>query len=151
MLHFTGRGNKLYFSGTNLLEQTSGDTGYAMIHVPTGTELTIGGTTTGDTLYLYKSEQGAGIGGNGKSDSGLAAEYNGNITFTQGRILMKGTKQGALIGSGASAGTAAGTPGNITINGGFIHLIANARGAAIGGSAAKPGPPARMSISTAAP
>ena len=130
--------NTLFFEGTNILDMNTGDTGYASIHVPVGVSLTLTGGVN-DSMYLYKREMGAGIGGNGQvtggGSAGLDAEYNGNITIDGGNLFMKSSKQGALIGSGSNAGRTAGKPGDIIINGGNINLIAIARGAAIGGSA----------------
>lgn len=134
-LNFTGAGNCLRFKGTNILDLLSGTSGYALIHVPVGTELTIEGADEESVLYLYKSEQGAGIGGNGGNGSPLTPEYNGDITIASGKIFVKGTKQGALIGAGAGAYSAQSSPGNITIEGGELTMLANAGGAAIGGSA----------------
>jgi hypothetical protein len=141
MIDFTGAGNYLYFSGTSILDQNSNASGFAMIHVNSSTELTVGGTTPSDTLYFYKREQGAGIGGNGDASGseGQAPEYNGAITVTGGNLFMKNSKQGALIGSGANANSTQFTPGPITIEGGVLNLVAISRGAAIGGSAGSSG------------
>ncbi len=130
LVNFTGKGNKLTFAGVNVLEQTTDTSGYAMIHVNKDTELTI----CGETAYIYKSEQGAGIGGNGGNGTPLTPETNGKITFDGAKIFLKGTKQGAGIGSGAGIGTSA-TPGDIIVKNSEINLIANSRGSAIGGSA----------------
>ncbi len=132
MIDFMGAGNHLYFAGVSILDMNTGATGYAMFHVGQGAELTVGGVTPGDTLYFYKREQGAGIGGN-------QSEYNGKITITGGNIFMKNSKQGALIGSGANASAATGSPGDIIIEGGVLNLIPISRGAAIGGSAGSAG------------
>ncbi|MDR3296428.1 MAG: dockerin type I repeat-containing protein [Clostridiales Family XIII bacterium] len=129
MIGFRGDGNVLRFSGTSVLDQNTGATGYAMIHVNTAASLAVGGVTAGDRLYFYKSEQGAGIGGN-------TGEYNGNITITGGNLFMKNSKQGALIGSGSTINSAStGSPGSITVSRGTLNLIAVSRSAAIGGSA----------------
>lgn len=124
---FTGVGNTFTFKGVNLLERTLRQpSGKAMIHVGTGTELTIEGYEESSTLYFYKAEMAAGIGGN-------TGENNGNITINSGHIFGKGTMKGAVIGQGAST-TADAAAGTITINGGVLNLIAVAKGAAIGGS-----------------
>ena len=132
-INFTGANNFLYLKGTNLIEKNTNATGYAMIHVGPDAELTIddaSGDSTVGTLYFYKNEQGAGIGGNQQ-------EVNGKITIAGGKIFGKGSKQGAVIGTGAR--TAGNTPGDIRITGGEVNLIANARGALIGGSAGSTG------------
>lgn len=133
-------GNELTFVGTSVLDMDTNATGYAMVHVPQGTGITIGGATEDDTLYFYDREQGAGIGGNGVNTStGLKAEYNGDITITKGNFFMKNSKQGALIGSGAAASGTSGKPGDIIIKGGVLNLLPISRGAALGGSAGKTG------------
>ena len=131
MINFRGAGNELSFSGTNILDKDTGASGYAMIHVPDSTELTV----TGGMLYLYKREQGAGIGGNGGASGGegQTAETNGNINIAGATIYGKNSKQGALIGAGAQAGSQ--RPGDINIEDSTLYLIAISRGAAIGGSA----------------
>jgi hypothetical protein len=141
MIDFRGSGNSLYFKGTSILDQNTNASGYAMIHVNTETELTVGGVTPYDTLYFYKREQGAGIGGNGNASGseGQSPEYNGKITITGGNLFMKSSKQGALIGSGADASSTNSAPGDITILGGVLNLLPIARGAAIGGSAGSSG------------
>ena len=128
--NFTGAGNKLTYVGTSMIDKDTNATGYALIHVPYGAELTISGKDADDSLYLYKREQGAGIGGN-------SGEGNGTITFEQGNLFIKGSKQGAVIGCGANASSA--STGEITINGGTINVIGVARGAGIGGSAGSDG------------
>ncbi len=130
VIEFTGTGNTLCLAGTNLIDNDGSD--YSAIHVPADASLTVADLPDDEgtgVLYLYKNSQSAGIGG----DSG---EANGQITFESGRIFAKGTKQGAVIGTGSSA---TGTTGDITINGGELYLIANARGAAIGGGAGSSG------------
>ena len=141
MIDFSGENNFLFFKGTCLLDQDTNATGYAMIHVNASTELTLGGVSDSDTLYFYKREQAAGIGGNGDASGaeGQTPEYNGKITITGGNIFGKGSKQGAVIGSGADANAVVGTPGDIIIQGGILNLIANARGGLIGGSAGSSG------------
>ncbi len=135
LIDFNGKDNVLNFSGTNILELDTNASGYAMIHVNADTELTV----TGGTAYLYKSEQGAGIGGNGAAGgkSGQTAETNGKITIKDAKIFAKGTKQGALIGAGANAGNL--EPGAIIIENSELNLIANSRAAAVGGSAGSDG------------
>jgi hypothetical protein len=124
-INFTGTSNTLNLSGMNIVEQPDNSAnGKALIHVGPAAALTITGTP-GDYLYFYKNEQGASIGG----DSG---EANGAITISGGNIFGKGSKQGAVIGSGAGADAG----GDIRITGGVLNLIANARGALIGGGGA---------------
>ena len=139
MIDFTGSNNYLYFKGTSILDTNTNATGYAMIHVNQDTELTVSGVSDSDSLYFYKREQGAGIGGNGGASGGegQSAETNGAITIVRGNFFMKNSKQGALIGAGAQAGTQ--KPGPITIQGGVLNLIAISRGSAIGGSAGSGG------------
>ena len=135
MIDFTGAGNTLTFAGTSILDKDTNATGYAMIHVPDSAELTV----TGGTAYLYKREQGAGIGGNGGASGGegQTAETNGVIHLEHATIYAKNSKQGALIGAGAQAGTQ--TPGAITFTNSTLYLIAMSRGGAIGGSAGSNG------------
>ena len=130
MFNFTGQGNKFYYDGVSILDNDTNATGYAALHIGKDSELTIGGADPDDNLYIYKNEQGAGIGGNG-------GEANGKLVFTQGNLFIKGSKQGAVIGSGANSASA--SPDPIYINGGTINLIGNARGAGIGGSAGSEG------------
>ena len=136
MILFSGSDNYLNFKGTNILDKDTGASGYAMIYVPKGTDLTVSGGS-GDYLYMYKRDQGAGIGGNGnaKGPEGQTPQYNGDITIDGGNYFMKNSKQGALIGAGAGAGTVIGSPGSIEINDASMYLIAESRAAAIGGSA----------------
>ncbi|WP_073077769.1 S-layer homology domain-containing protein [Sporobacter termitidis] len=135
-----GAANTLLFEGTSILDMDTGATGYAMVHVPYGSRLTVGGVTPYDTLYFYKKEQGAGIGGNGGADGGgKSPEYNGPIIITGGNFFMKSSKQGALIGSGAQAKSASYGPGDIVIQGGTLNLTGISRAAAIGGSAGSTG------------
>ncbi len=135
MINFRGTGNELSFAGISVLDQDTGATGYAMIHVPDGAELTV----SGGTAYFYKREQGAGIGGNGgaKGGEGQAAETNGTIIIRDAELFFKNTKQGACIGAGANAGTQ--VPGDIRIENSRLNLIANSRAAAIGGAAGNVG------------
>ncbi len=131
MINFKGTGNKLSFSGVSVLDQDTGATGFAMVHVADGTELTV----SGGTAYFYKREQGAGIGGNGgaKGGEGQDAETNGTIIIRDAELFFKNTKQGACIGAGAEAGTQA--PGDIRIENSKLNLTANSRAAGIGGAA----------------
>ena len=141
MINFTGKGNSLKWKGTSILDLDQNAAGYAMIHVNQNTSLTMGGESDSDTLYMYKKEQGAGIGGNGgaKGSDGQIAETNGDITYTGGILFAKNTKQGAFFGAGAESASAGLTPGTIKFTGGVINLIANSRSAAIGGSAGSGG------------
>lgn len=141
MIDFRGSDNRLSWRGTSILDHDQNAAGYAMIHVNQNTELTMGGAGSSDTLYMYKREQGAGVGGNGsaKGDDGMSAETNGTITVTGGTIFAKNSKQGAFFGSGAESASAGLTPGDISIEGGVINMISNSRGATIGGSAGSGG------------
>ena len=141
MIDFTGKGNSLKWKGTSILDLDQNAAGYAMIHVNQNASLTMGGESDDDVLYMYKKEQGAGIGGNGgaKGSDGQTAETNGDITFTGGILFAKNTKQGAFFGAGAESASAGLTPGTIRFTGGIINLIANSRSAAIGGSAGSSG------------
>jgi hypothetical protein len=127
MVNFTGPGNTLHFEGVCVLDLNTTDKGYAAIHVGPDTSLTI----TGGTLYLYKYEQAAGIGGND-------AEVSGAITFKDAQVNAKGSRQGAVIGSGANS-YADGASGDIVIDNSTLNVYANARGAAIGGGAGSKG------------
>ncbi len=135
MINFKGTGNKLSFSGVSVLDQDTGATGFAMVHVADGTELTV----SGGTAYFYKREQGAGIGGNGgaKGGEGQDAETNGTIIIRDAELFFKNSKQGACIGAGANAGTQ--VPGDIRIENSKLNLIAVSRGGAIGGAAGNVG------------
>ena len=134
LIDFPAGNHTLTMSGTSVLDMDSNASGFATIHVPTGTSLNINGS---GYLYIYKSEQGAAIGGNGGAtgSDGQPAEANGTITISDGNLFIKGSKQGALIGAGSGASSV----GDININGGSIYLIAVARGAAIGGAAGSNG------------
>ena len=139
LINFSGAGNKLNIEGKCLLEKEGEGQGtYALIHVPHGSELTMGGS---GTLYLYKWSGGSGIGGN-------KGEVNGDITFDmRGSAFMKGSKQGALIGAGAEAkGEDTPVPGYVKFKRGIYNLISNSRGAVIGGSAGGQGASAGTSV-----
>lgn len=130
LVNFSGENNTLIFDGTVILDHDNNVQGWAGIHVPKGTELTVYGTT-GSSLYMYKREQAAGIGANNGESCGtinFGLENGANDFY----FYMKGTKQGAVIGNGANCSE---TPGDITFYSGVYNLIANARGALIGGSA----------------
>lgn len=125
ILDFTGTGNVLKASGTNVLESIA-YTPKAAIHVGPDADLSF--QDGGGVLYLYKRTQGSGIG----SD---AEEANGTITFDGGTWFVKGTKTGAVIGNDTCGDAEKEAQiGDITINGGELYVEANARGAAIGGS-----------------
>ena len=130
--------NTLVLAGTCMLDLDTGATGYAMVHVPDGSGLTVS-TEQGCASYIYKREQGAGFGGNGGAagSDGQGPETNGSLTFDGANLFMKNSKQGALIGAGAMAGTQ--QPGPIAILNSELNLIAVSRGAAIGGSAGSSG------------
>ena len=135
MIDFNGWGNYLTFEGVSILDQDTNATGYAMIHVGSSTELTV----SGGVAYLYKNEQGAGIGGNGGADGsdGQSSETNGTITIRNAELFMKNAKQGAAIGAGAQARGQ--KSGAISIENSTLYMIANSRGATIGGSAGSSG------------
>jgi hypothetical protein len=138
LINFTGKGNKLSWKGTSILDFDQNAAGYAMIHVNKDTELTMGGVSDSDTLYMYKREQGAGIGGNSTITAGSTPETNGKITYTGGILFGKNSKQGAFFGAGAGTGSTQ-DPGDIIFEGGTVNLIAISRGSAIGGSAGSSG------------
>ncbi|MCD7947239.1 MAG: hypothetical protein LUG13_02920 [Oscillospiraceae bacterium] len=126
MINFNGMGNTLIINETCVLDQDTNATNKAALHVARDSGLTIEGD---GTLYMYKYEQGAGIGG----DSG---ELNGDITFAMtGEGYIKGSKQGAVIGAGANASSTTDTPGAVTFERGTYNFVGMARGAIIGGSA----------------
>ncbi|MCD8132734.1 MAG: hypothetical protein LUE19_02635, partial [Clostridiales bacterium] len=131
LVDFTGSGNRLSIEGTVVLENSG--LLYALLHVGEGTSLTIAGT---GTLYLYKYNQAAGIGGD-------AGELNGDITFGDDdsslTVFAKGSKQGALIGAGADAASEEEDPGSISFVEGTYNLVSVSRGAVIGGSAGSGG------------
>jgi hypothetical protein len=127
-IEIIGTGNSLRFEGTNILDRnTSYGDSRAMVHVPDGAGVSIGGGAD-DSLYLYKYNSGSGIGGD-------AGEYNGEVTFTGGSVFGKSSKQGALVGSGADSSGASGSPGDIKIYGGSLTLLPISSAAAIGGGA----------------
>ena len=137
MINYQGSGNTLNFEGVSILDQDTGASGYAMVHVNTTTSLTV----SGGTAYFYKRDQGAGIGGNGgaKGSEGQAPEYNGSIRMENATLFMKNSKQGACIGSGADAKSTNFTPGSIAVEDSTLNLIAISRGSAIGGAAGSSG------------
>ena len=123
-IRFTGKGNRLTLEGQNLLQQCYNEIGgRAVIRVPAGSELTIGGD---GELYMYKhSYQNAGIGG----DEG---EAGGTVIIEGGKLRIMGINGGALIGSDKSAG-------DVFIRGGDVSLWADSRQTAIGGYGSAPG------------
>ena len=129
IVNFKEKGNILNIEGTCVLDYTDSKYaagGEAVVHVPQGASLTVTGT---GTLYAFKHTAGTVFGGDN-------AEYNGDITFDmEGSLFAKGSKQGAVIGSGASASTSSGTPGTISFERGTYNLISNSAGAVIGGGA----------------
>ena len=133
LVNFAGQGNELSIEGTCVLdysESSYNSGGDALVHVPQDASLTVTGS---GTLYAYKSSAGALFGGDGK-------ELNGNITFAlTGSMFAKGTKQGAVIGSGAESASVESAPGSITFESGTYNLISNSRGAVIGGAAGSNG------------
>jgi hypothetical protein len=128
VLDFVSEANTLVIEGTCLLElQPAAYGGAALVHVPPAASLTTGGT---GTLYFYKSNAGAGFGGD-------IGEANGAMGFEDLTLFGKGTKQGAVIGTGADAEDT--VCGDITFSSGEYAIIANARGALIGGGAGPDG------------
>ena len=130
-LNYTGSGNKLNLSGTNLIETEFRDSEKATIHVASGTDLTIDGE---GTLYGYKSALGSLIGGDGGNSS---AEASGKITINGGTLFLKGSKVGAVIGTGGQRQDVA--VGDVIINGGNVNIANKAMGAGIGGGKEEPG------------
>jgi hypothetical protein len=122
IIDFAGTGNTLAYSGTNnILQETASDS--AAIHVPPTASLTISGTTA-DALYLSKTSNAAGIGGNN-------GQVNGAVTFSGGNIFAVGTKSGAVIGTGFNAGAGA---GSITFDNVQANLTTLSDAAAVGGA-----------------
>ena len=142
VIDLTGAGNVLTIAGVNVVDHDVNAQAYASIHVDVDTELTVDGT---GTLYFYKRTQGAGFGGD-------SSEVNGTIRFgdtgaTSGpSVFAKGTKQGALIGAGASSSSSTDVPGAVYFNAGEYNLISNSRGAVIGGSAGSSGASSGTSV-----
>jgi len=149
LIAFTGAGNTLTVTGKNLLEDILG--GHACIYVPEDAELTIKGY---GTLYMYKTNGAAGIGGNmsrngtitfqditffGKTSHPAALiggssqfDQGGDITFLSGEYTMEGNARGSVIGSGAFDDTPNG--GIVHIKGGTFNFNIDWAGPAIGGS-----------------
>jgi hypothetical protein len=127
VVDFSSGAGTLTIAGTNMLEYDGGYGNNAAIHIAPTSSLLINGT---GTLYVYKNQAGSAIGGRN-------AEANGAITFDGPTLFVKGTKQGAVIGTGANA--KGNTPGDITFLSGEYTIIANARGALIGGGAGSDG------------
>ena len=129
-IELIGEGNSLTFTGTSDIENQND---YATIHVPASANLTIDGT---GTLYSYRNSSSAMIGGNQREGSGA-------ITIDGITMFAKGTKMGAVIGSGAYATE---VPGDITINGGEFNFVSNARGAVFGSGASAEQAPGNVYI-----
>ena len=135
LVNFAGKGNILSIEGTCVLDYEASSyssIGHeALIHVPQGTSLTVKGT---GTLYSFKHNSGALIGGDN-------AELNGEITLAmEGEMYLKGSKQGAVIGSGGNYNsTAEASPGAISFESGTYNLISNSGAAVVGGSAGSGG------------
>ena len=133
LVNFAGKGNILSIEGTCVLDYEASvyaGAGTSLIHVPQGASMTVKGA---GTLYAFKHNSGALIGGDNK-------ELNGDITFAmEGSLFGKGSKQGAVIGSGAESASAEDTPGFIAFESGTYNLISNSRGAVIGGAAGSSG------------
>ena len=126
----------LTLEGENTL--TSDGIGYAGIHVPAIASIASlfingpGAITVQGGIGAQNQGSGAGIGGNGGSNSYSTANYNscGNITIYGGKIIAKaGNTTGGNSGSGAGIGggggggsqiTGGNTVGKITIEGGTI-------------------------------
>jgi hypothetical protein len=125
LLDFPSGDNTLRLEGVNVLDlMVEPYSQKALVHVPPSSSLTVSGE---GTLYFYKSQAGAAFGGNG-------AEMNGRLVFDGPTIFGKGTKQGAVIGSGANAKNS-GSPGDIVFRSGVFTIMSNSRGALIGGGA----------------
>jgi hypothetical protein len=116
ILTLMGADNTLTFVGTSDFESTAA---YSVIHVPASAAVNIEGD---GTLYMYKSANGAGIGGDSN-------EGSGTIVWDGPTFFAKASKMGALFGTGGYGG---GVPGDIIVKSGEMYLIGNARGAIFG-------------------
>ena len=115
---------------------------YAGIHVAEDASLTISGTgvlnatSHRPTGGSYPSISGAGIGGNGGSDSNQAPRDNaGSITITGGTINATSEGDGAGIGGGwtdQGSRPMCGGFQSIRITGGTVYAKSNSNGAGIG-------------------
>jgi hypothetical protein len=126
--------NQLTLVGMNILENDVSNGVKAVIHAAPAVSLEIVGN--GD-LYLKKNTAGAGIGGNGVSQSSDTPETPGLLTIGSGNFYLSGSGNGALIGTGGGGNPA--VPNDITINGGNLNVATASAAAAIGGSANSPG------------
>ena len=104
----------LNLTGDNTLTST----GAAGLHVANGASVTINGP--GSLTATSQGEEGSGIGGNKRENSGA-------VVIESGTITAKGADFGAGIGGGGHANA------NVTINGGSVTANAGNAGAGIGG------------------
>ena len=93
-------------------------TGAAGLHVANGASVTISGT--GSLTATSQGEEGAGIGGNKRENSGA-------VVIESGTVTANGAGFAAGIGGGGHA------TGNVTINGGVVTANCGAYAAGIGG------------------
>ena len=118
IINFPSGSNTLSIMGTNLIDHDTASANYgatsAAIQVPTGSSLLINGS---GALYLYKTGAHTAIGGTSGAVNGAITFGDANNGSKDLRVFVKGSKQGALVGAGASAGTSV-TPGDITFNSG---------------------------------
>ena len=104
----------LNLTGNNTLTST----GAAGLHVANGASVTISGD--GSLVATSQGEEGAGIGGNKRENSGA-------VIIESGTITANGAQFGAGIGGGGHA------IANVTINGGSVTANRGWLGAGIGG------------------
>jgi hypothetical protein len=126
--------NQMMLEGTNILEKGASNSIKSVIHVASGTDVTLTGN---GYLYLDKDTAGAGIGGDGVSDSGQAPETPGSLTIAGGNLYLSGRGMGAVIGTGGGGSPA--VPGDITVKGGNLNVATSSAAAGIGGGANSPG------------
>ncbi len=113
---------------------------YAGIHVAEGASLTIDGTGTLNAVSKevtsasepFDKTLGAGIGGNGGTETITTEDNAGSITIEGGTINAKSEGDGAGIGGGWTNGSAHGSFRSITINGGKVTAESGGNGAGIG-------------------
>ncbi|MDD2430060.1 MAG: hypothetical protein PHQ85_10850, partial [Eubacteriales bacterium] len=114
-LSFTGIGNQLNLTGSNLLQSGLSEPG---IRVESGTALTIRGA---GTVFATGGTSAAGIGGGYGRDGG-------SITVDGGTVDATGGNSGAGIGGGNE-----GIGGVITVSGGTVFATGGTSAAGIGG------------------
>ena len=105
LLNFNGTGNRLNIEGTVVMDKYGTGRGtYANIHVPEGSELTIGGA---GTLYFYKTSGGAGSGG---------ASEGTEVYFRGGSVNIHTDYSGSSVGGGGYDAGNDSSGGSVFIN-----------------------------------